>query len=110
VACWADVPQPSSVPALAVAGGMSAPRDRMTMTERTELSRTPESSGRPSSARHCWVSGLPDHPGRWPGLVLEWRKVTPSIWQGRVVYAVHDGRQTVLIEAWLSGACLEPAP
>jgi hypothetical protein len=110
VACWADVPQPSSVPALAVAGGMSAPRDRMTMTERTELSRTPESPGRPSSARHCWVSGLPDHPGRWPGLVLEWRKVTPSIWQGRVVYAVHDGRQTVLIEAWLSGACLEPAP
>jgi hypothetical protein len=88
---------------------MNAPRDRMTMTERTELSRTPQPAERPSSARHCWVSGLPDHPGRWPGLVLEWRKVTPSIWQGRVVYAVHDGRQTVLIEAWLSGACLEPA-
>ncbi|MDX6244711.1 MAG: hypothetical protein QOE76_2434, partial [Frankiales bacterium] len=25
-------------------------------------------------------------------------------------YAVHDGRQTVLVQAWLSGACLEPAP
>jgi hypothetical protein len=55
------------------------------------------------------VSGLADRPGRWPGLLLEWRKVTPSVWHGRVVYAVHDGRQTVLIEAWLSGSCLEPA-
>ena len=87
---------------------MNAPRDRLTLAERSELSRTPAPDPRPTAARHCWVSGLADHPGRWPGLVLEWRKITPSVWQGRVVYAVHDGRQPILVEAWLSGSCLEP--
>lgn len=88
---------------------MNAPRDRPTMTERV-LASTPAAASSVPAARHCWVSGLAEHPGRWPGLVLEWRKVTPSIWQGRVVYAVDDARQTILIEAWLSGSCLEPAP
>ena len=92
-----------------MAGGMNAPRDRLNLAERSELSRSPQPDGRAPTARHCWVTGLPEHPGRWPGLVLEWRKVTASVWQGRVVYAVHDGRQTVLVEAWLSGTCLEPA-
>ncbi|MDX6201109.1 MAG: hypothetical protein QOF82_2311 [Frankiales bacterium] len=92
-----------------MAGGMRAPRERLTLAERSELSRAPGPTGPATTARHCWVSGLPDHPGRWPGLLLEWRKVTPTLWQGRVVYTVHDGRQTVLIEAWLSGTCLEPA-
>jgi hypothetical protein len=91
-----------------MAGGMNAPRDRMTLAERSELSRTPASVERPASVQHCWVTGLPQHPGRWPGLLLEWRKVTASVWQGRVVYAVDDGRQTVLVQEWLSGACLEP--
>ncbi|MDX6258251.1 MAG: hypothetical protein QOJ11_4585 [Frankiales bacterium] len=88
---------------------MRAPRERLTLAQRSELSQVPGPAGPATTARHCWVSGLPDHPGRWPGLLLEWRKVTPSVWQGRVVYAFHDGRQTVLIEAWLSGTCLEPA-
>ncbi len=93
---------------------MNAPRDRLTLAQRSELSRTvapaTAPANPPAGARHCWVSGLAEHPGRWPGLVLEWRKATPTIWQGRVVYAVHDGRQPILIEAWLSGACLEQAP
>ena len=104
-----------------MAGGMNVPRGRPSLAERSRASLpvaaatgtptgTPTSAAALPSSRHCWVSGLAEHPGRWPGLVLEWRKVTPSVWQGRVVYAIHDGRQTVLIEAWLSGACLEPAP
>ena len=91
-----------------MAGGMNAPRDRMTLAERSELSRPGPSPERSTSAQHCWVTGLPQHPGRWPGLLLEWRKVTASVWQGRVVYAVDDGRQTVLVQEWLSGSCLEP--
>jgi hypothetical protein len=92
-----------------MAGGMNAPRDRMSLAERSALSRSAAAREAPSAGtRHCWVSGLPDHPGRWPGLLLEWRKVTASVWQGRVVYAVDDGRQTILVQEWLSGACLEP--
>jgi hypothetical protein len=93
-----------------MAGGMSAPRNRPTMSERVLASSPAPARADGPAARHCWVTGLADHPGRWPGLLLEWRKVTPSSWQGRVVYAVDDARQTILIEAWLSGSCLEPAP
>lgn len=88
---------------------MNAPRDGMSLAERSALSRTaPAHESSASAARHCWVNNLPDRPGRWPGLLLEWRKVTASVWQGRVIYAVDDGRQTVLVQEWLSGACLEP--
>jgi hypothetical protein len=92
-----------------MAGGMNAPRDRPSLAERSRASLGREVPQAAPASRHCWVSGLPDHPGRWPGLLLEWRKITASVWQGRVVYAVEDGRQTILIEAWLSGTCLEPA-
>ena len=90
---------------------MNVPRGRPTLAERSRASLGGEAPATAPVSRHCWVSGLADHPGRWPGLVLEWRKATPTIWQGRVVYAVDDGRQTILIEAWLSGSCpSKPAP
>jgi hypothetical protein len=92
-----------------MAGGMNAPRNRPSMAERLQASAPAVAPAPAPASRHCWVSGLADHPGRWPGLLLEWRKVTASVWQGRVVYAVDDGRQTILIEEWLSGVCLEPA-
>ena len=65
---------------------------------------------RPVLTRHCWVTGLPDCPGRWAGLVAEWRQDTDAGgWQGRVVYAVSDGPATVLVEAWVHARHLQPA-
>ena len=66
---------------------------------------------RPVLTRHCWVTGLPDCPGRWAGLLAEWRQDTNGGggWQGRVVYAVDDGMATVLVEAWVHARHLQPA-
>lgn len=63
---------------------------------------------RPVTQRHCWVTGLPDHPGRWAGLLAEWRHAH-SGWEGRVTVAVTRDGRCVLVEAWLAAAQLEPA-
>ncbi len=65
---------------------------------------------RPVLTRHCWVTGLPDCPGRWAGLLAEWRQDRAAGgWQGRVVYAVDDGAATVIVEAWVPARHLQPA-
>jgi hypothetical protein len=70
----------------------------------------PEDRPRPVLHRHCWVTGLPHRPGRFAGLVAEWRQDREAGgWQGRVVYAVDDGRTTVLVEAWVAACHLDPA-
>ncbi len=61
-----------------------------------------------SSGRHCWVVGIPSAPGRWPGLLAEWRR-TAAGWEGRVIYAVDDDGATVLVEAWVAADALERA-
>jgi hypothetical protein len=45
---------------------------------------------------------LPDCPGRFTGLVVDWSPGPAGIgWLGRVVYVVDDdARQAVLVEAW----------
>lgn len=64
---------------------------------------------RPVLTRHCWVTGLPASPGRWAGLVAEWRQDRAAGgWHGRVVYAIEDGASTVLVEAWVHARHLEP--
>jgi len=64
---------------------------------------------RPVLTRHCWVTGLPESPGRWAGLLAEWRQDTAAGgWQGRVVYAVDEGAATVLVEAWVHARHLQP--
>ncbi len=65
---------------------------------------------RPVLPRHCWVTGLPESPGRLAGLLAEWRQDRAGGgWQGRVVYAVDDGAATVLVEAWYPPAtCSRP--
>jgi hypothetical protein len=60
-----------------------------------------------AGARHCWVSGPPGDPGRWPGLLAEWARRDGG-WFGRVVYAVDDGGRVVLAEAWVPAEHLEP--
>ncbi len=61
-------------------------------------------------------------PGRWPGLLVEWRAPAapadpepagveiPSGWIGRVVYVVDKGGgEVVLVEAWVPAEHLRPA-
>jgi hypothetical protein len=56
------------------------------------------------------VTDLPSRPGRWAGLLAEWRQDRESGgWQGRVVYAVDDGCSTVLVESWVAARHLHPA-
>lgn len=86
-----------------MAGGMSTKRDGLSLADRRDLVGV---TGPPPAARHCWVFGLPDAPGRWPGLLVEWRKT--DRWLARVVYAIDDGQQTILIEAWVAAEHLEP--
>ncbi len=65
---------------------------------------------RPVLTRHCWVTGLAESPGRWAGLLAEWRQDRKAGgWQGRVVYAVDDGTATVIVEAWVPVRHLQPA-
>lgn len=45
-----------------------------------------------------------------PGCFAEWRHDRDAGgWQGRVVYAVDDGRATVMVEAWVHAHHLQPA-
>lgn len=62
---------------------------------------------RADGGRHCWVVDSPGHPGRWAGLLVEWRRVRDG-WQGRVVYAVPEptGDGTRLVERWLDSGYL----
>lgn len=70
---------------------------------------------RPVVLRHCWVQGVPDTPGRWPGLLVEWRQPRPGDgtrprWEGRVVYVVSVGpTEAVVVETWVDAAHLSPA-
>lgn len=55
-------------------------------------------------------SGLVDCPGRWAGLLTEWRREQDyGRWAGRVVYVVDDAGQVVLVEAWIYAEHLSPA-
>lgn len=61
------------------------------------------------ASRHCWVRDLPGLPGRWPGVLLEWRAGADRHWSGRVAYAVTEDGATVLVEGWVPAEHLEPA-
>jgi hypothetical protein len=64
--------------------------------------------GRPG--RHVWVVDAPAQPGRWPGLLVEWRRAEPG-WEARVVMAIaepEDRSVARLVERWLPAGCLEP--
>lgn len=63
---------------------------------------------RPLGTRHCWITGLPDLPGRHAGLLVEWRRGADQEWQARVVYTVVEDQSPVLIEAWILAVHLTP--
>ena len=78
----------------AVVGGRrsGACRRSVIAVSRRPPTGAPPIARRPSSAaRHCWVIDPPVAPGRWPGIVLEWRQ-REGRWEGRVVVVVLDGR------------------
>ncbi|GAB3059160.1 hypothetical protein GCM10027053_21340 [Intrasporangium mesophilum] len=59
--------------------------------------------------RHCWVEGPDDHPGPWPGVVVEWRRDPgTSDWTALVVYVVTDGLRSTTVQTWLSARYLRP--
>jgi hypothetical protein len=85
-----------------MAGGMNR-RSGPTLAERAAASAT--AAGLRQPARHCWVVDLPGQPGRWPGLLLEWRRERGD-WHGRVAYAVPDQDGARMVEHWLPARCL----
>ena len=101
-----------------MAGGMGR-RSGPTLADRLAASTRapqPPSEGpdaareRPVVTRHCWVAGLPDSPGRHPGLLAEWRHdQATGRWLGRVVYAVDEHGRVVLVERWIPAQHLTPA-
>lgn len=100
---------------------MSRRGDAPTLAERAAAAApAPPQEARPARTRpvvrrHCWVQGLGDAPGRWPGLLVEWRQApdddhASTGWQGRVVYVVSVGTAPpVVVEAWLAAGHLSPA-
>jgi hypothetical protein len=75
-----------------------------TLAERVRQDRDGE---RPPTRRHCWVVDAPGHPGRYPGLLAEWRRRDDD-WEGRVVYALDEADNGCrLVERWVPGGCLE---
>jgi len=93
-------------PTLAERSAVGPPAEAGTDPELAALRDRP----RPVLTRHCWVTGLSECPGRWAGLLAEWRQETEAGgWQGRVMYAVDDGVATVLVEAWVPARHLQPA-
>jgi hypothetical protein len=62
-----------------------------------------------AEARHCWVTDAPGHPGRYPGLLLEWRRAGND-WAGLVSYAMPEveGAGCRLVQRWVPARCLEP--
>ena len=66
---------------------------------------------RSTLAQHVWLLDAPGQPGRWPGLLVEWRRQDAGGWEARVVYAAPDAdRPSVprVLERWLPGECLRP--
>jgi hypothetical protein len=80
------------------------PRRGPSLSDRSRASGIGQSSG--WSPRHCWVEGHGAWPGRWPGLILEWRQRQDGGWQGRVSFVVVLGREVCLVESWLDAALL----
>lgn len=68
------------------------------------LSSGPRRRGQPG---HCWVVDLPQQPGTWPGVLVEWR-LGDNGWQGRAVFVVSDGGDPIVIEAWVAAERLAP--
>ena len=70
----------------------------------------PIASRRRAMCRHVWLVDAPGQPGRWPGLLVEWRRAEDGSWEARVVYATPEaaGLGNRVLERWLPARCLLP--
>lgn len=63
-------------------------------------------------ARHCWVVDPPGRQGRWPALLLEWRRAGNNAgdltWRGWVIFVVDLTEGWELVETWLEADYLQP--
>ena len=94
-------------------GRREAERSLGAFRDRTRpASAAPASLDRPptrrQAARHCWVMDPPMAPGRWPGIVVEWRQ-REGRWEGRVVVVLLNGSDSQLVCAWFDQDHLAPA-
>ncbi len=89
---------------MAGGGGRSkAEASLANLTERGILGAT-RAGGPPR--RHCWVDDPPGFPGRWPGVVVEWRRGA-SGWEGRTLLVDVLGTDRPLgLEVWLDASHL----
>jgi hypothetical protein len=91
---------------------MDPRRGRPSLAERGVIPRMPAAAAPsqpvPAEApgRHCWVTAAPGLPGRWRGLLVEWRRGV-SGWEGLVLFVVPAGADVGLRQEWLAASCLE---
>ena len=82
-------------------------RDQKLLRPSTPTPRDRPPARRPV-ARHCWVTDPLAAPGRWPGIVLEWRQ-SEGRWEGRVVVVVLNGSDPQVVCSWFDQDYLAPA-
>src|SRR4051794_27058227 len=62
-----------------VAGGMGR-RSGPTLADRVAGAAWAEGTTDRPAVRHCWVVDAPGHPGRYAGVLLEWRRDDAGGW------------------------------
>jgi hypothetical protein len=99
-----------------MAGGMGRARG-LPLSERQRAGQgapppnsTKRTEGPSILAKHVWLVDAPGQPGRWPGLLVEWRQAPDGTWEARVVHAVPEADRSGIrvIERWLPATALEP--
>lgn len=97
-----------------MAGGMGSdvPRrhGRPTLAERARASGIGSVAKLATGGgKHCWVRDPPGWPGRWPGVLIEWRQSPlAGVWEGLVAFVVQVNDGQSLVEAWLEAELLTP--
>ena len=90
-----------------MAGGMGHRRG-IPLRDRPVDPPSDDAPTRRPQTRHCWVDGPPDHPGPWPGVIVEWRRADDG-WSALVVYVVTEGSGSTTVETRLPARFLRPA-
>lgn len=88
-------------------GGGVPLRDRARRGGAPEAERVVGMTAEEQRGRHCWVVDSPGHPGRWPGVLLEWRR-SQNGWDGLVAYVIPEpsGAGVRLVERWVDAGYL----
>jgi len=90
---------------LVMAGGMNKRGNFGSMADRVARSNQREATAPVPQMKHCWVT---DRNGRLPGLLLEWKRGAAGF-HGRVLHAVLDQGEWLVVEEWIPAELLEPA-